>query len=108
MLKTYRGVFLDINKSDLCVLKYGVFFYFCSESVRDKFDKKVEEYINERLTRMKNILPNTELHEFQLPIAIDYYKQIEKRGYRVETSRGIKIKRGHFLGDIEFEEVKGE
>lgn len=107
-LKSYRGVFIDINKSDICSLKYGLYFYFCSEGMKEKFNKNVEEYVNNMKERIKKVyLPTANLINIELVFAIEYYrKHVEKRGFRIETLHGAKVKNVHIIGDVEFDDIE--
>lgn len=102
VLQTYRGVFLDINKSNICSLKYGVYFYFCSELMKQKFENNVEEYIKNKIDKIQKIVPHCEIVDLNLVLAIEYYRYVEKRGIRIETLRGVKIKQTYLCSDIEF------
>lgn len=109
VLKSYRGVFINIEDSDICSLKYGVYFYFCSEAMKVKFDNNVEEYIKKTISRLEYVIPDLGLNNLELALAIQYYvRYVEKRGFRIETLHGVRIGRGHIVGDVEFIENKEE
>lgn len=103
-IKTYRGVFLNINKSDICCLRSGMYFYFCSLGAKNHFEKYLDEEIRKKKEKLLRVLENVNLVDEQLDMAItiNYYKNIEKRGFRIETISGKKIKNGYLLGDVEF------
>ena len=106
---TYRGVFIDIEKSNICSLKNGMYFYFCSKAMKEKFDKNIDEYIKDNKEKLNKLYPNTLFINYEWALTIEFYCKIEKRGYRIETQNGSKIKRGVFVGDVEFrEELKQE
>ena len=107
-IQTYRGVYLDINNSDICSLQNGVYFYFCSQLMKEKFEKNLDLYIKSKIERLQKIFPNTKIEALELVLSIEYYKYIEKRGFRIETLHGARIKQGYILGDIEFEEKQEE
>lgn len=107
-IKTYRGVFLDIKNSNICSLKYGLYFYFCSESMKNHFEKYLDGYIEKSKRRIRSVLPNICIDNIDLAIAIEFYKYVEKRGFRIETMSGVPILKGHLVGDVEFVETKEE
>lgn len=107
LVKTYRGIFLDIKDSNICLLHEGMYFYFCSEAMKKHFEKHFPTYLEKTTKRLKAILPETGMEHITKALAIEYYRMIEKRGYRIETFGGAKIKQGHIIGDVEFvEEVE--
>lgn len=104
VLKTYRGVFLNIEDSNICSLKYGLYFYFCSPVMKEKFERNLEDYINNIKKRINTMIPSVEIDNINIAIAIYYYSYVEKRGFRIETLHGARIKKAHLIGDVEFVE----
>lgn len=43
------------------------------------------------------------MENIDLALGLEYYRIIEKRGYRAETLAGVPIKQAHLLGDVEFD-----
>lgn len=103
---SYRGVYYNIEDSEICSLKNGLYFYFGSKAIKEKFDLNVDEYVEDYKNKLNKIIPNIDFINFSMSLSIEYYIKIEKRGFRIETLNGTKIKRGVFIGDIEFEEIK--
>lgn len=108
VLKTYRGVYLKIEDSDICSFRYGMYFYFCSEAMKLHFEKHLDNYIAKSKKRIQSVIPNVGLETIDNALAVEYYIYLEKRGFRIETLRGVKIKKAHLIGDLEFEENKEE
>lgn len=105
---SYRGVYYNISNSEICSLKNGMYFYFCSQAIKKKFDLNVDKFIDENKNKLEKFFPNTEFININMVLSIEYYIIIEKRGFRIETFNGTKIKRGAFIGDIEFKELNQE
>lgn len=103
-VQTYRGVFLDIENSNICSLSNGLYFYFCSEAMKNHFEKYLSNYIKKAKGRIASVLPNINIENIDLALAIEFYIYVEKRGFRIETQHGVRIKKGHLIGDVEFQE----
>lgn len=101
---TYRGVYINIEESKICSLRYGLYFYFCSEPMKKHFEEHLPNEIERRKIRLKKVLQNINFidNEIDMIITVNYYKELEKRGFRIESLSGEKIKIGHLRGDIEF------
>ena len=106
--KTVRGVYINIQDSDICSLRNGLYFYFCSTAIKEHFEKHIDKYIEKAKARIQSVVPNVDITNIDLALTIEYYTYIEKRGFRVETLHGAKIKKAHLLGDVEFVEEKEE
>lgn len=74
-------VYLKLNESDITCVKSGLLFYFSSELYRNKFEKNVEEFIeNEKLKIQVRYKIN---NDFTIYFLLSYYKKCEKRGFRI-------------------------
>lgn len=80
-MKSKRGIYYDIEESDYCCQYYGMTFYFSSDKYRMKFEKRVDNFINEEtikleiITRCNLVIPEC--------ILLKLYYLIETRGFRV-------------------------
>lgn len=106
--RTYRGVFFDIKNSNICSLRYGIYFYFCSKGMKDHFEKYLDSYIAKSKKRIRSVIPSVGIENIDIALAIEYYKIVEKRGYRIETFNKVPVVKAHLIGDVEFEEAKEE
>lgn len=81
-MKTIKGVYLDLNESDI-VTNYDEFrFYFSSQFNKKRFDNNIDTFIKVESARIYNkyrVQINLDLY-----LSIVFYKKIEKRGYRIE------------------------
>lgn len=86
MQKSNRGVFIDTKYSDIKYKFNNITFYFSSKFYKEKFKNNVEDYIENEIAKFNNkhtnkiTVDNIEL--FINFFTIDYYKKIEKRGWR--------------------------
>lgn len=55
--KSYRGVFHNIKDSDICLLFNGIYLYFCSEGMKQHFEKNFDIYKEKAMKRLKSVLP---------------------------------------------------
>lgn len=78
---TKNGICLDLKESKYKIIKYGLIFYFSSLLYKEKFERNVEEYIKEETIKLKNKYLNNV--NFEVYLAISYYKKIEKRGFLI-------------------------
>lgn len=101
--KSYRGVYYNIEDSDICVLFNGIYLYFCSQAIADHFEKNYPTFKEKALKRLKSILPTVGMENIDLALGLEYYRIIEKRGYRAVTFAGVPIKQAHLIGDVEFD-----
>ena len=74
-------VYNDINESDIKVVKSGLIFYFSSDSFKRKFEQNVESYVKNEVLKLEN--RNQITANFELYFLIGYYKQLEKRGFKI-------------------------
>lgn len=74
-------VYLNINESDLSVMKSGLIFYFSSEFYQNKFMENVDNYINDEILKIQNKYKIN--CSFEIYLMLSYYKKIEKRGFKV-------------------------
>ena len=88
---TKNGICLKINESEYKCLKFGLIFYFSSKLYLDKFKNNVEKYVEEESIKLNNkykILSN-----FEIYLAISYYKKIEQRGFYIyDDIKNVEIK----------------
>lgn len=80
-MKTINGIYNDIMESDYVVVKNKIKFYFSSEVYARKFSERVDKYVQGELAKYNNrfdtIISGENLY------LIDYYRKIEKRGFRI-------------------------
>lgn len=96
---TKNGVCLDLKTSEYKIVKFGLIFYFSSRLYLDKFMNNVDKYIEEETLKLKNkykIECNYEVY-----LAISYYKKIEKRGFYIYDD----INRNEIKSNISFVNV---
>ena len=80
-MKTRKGIYYDLEETEYFVIKFGLIFYFSSKYYLDKFVETADKYIKEQNIRFRSkykIFINLDL-----VLLISYYKQIEKRGFRI-------------------------
>lgn len=78
-MKTARGVFHNINESDIYQVIDNYTLYFSSNYNRKSFLVKYDDYffrVNKRLKRIYEL-------DYTSLIIISLYKKVEKRGFRV-------------------------
>ena len=81
-MKTIKGVYLDLNESDI-VTNYDEFrFYFSSKFNKERFEKNIDNFIKIESARIYNKY-RVQIY-LNLYLSIVFYKKIEKRGYRIE------------------------
>lgn len=80
-MKTIKGIYLDLNESDYTFEFEDIVFYFSSMQYLEKFKTNVESYITEQTIKLE--LKYKLNVEFRRYLAISYYKQLEKRGFRI-------------------------
>lgn len=80
-MKTIKGIYLDLNESDYTFKFEDIVFYFSSMQYLEKFKTNVESYITEQTIKLE--LKYKLNVEFRRYLAISYYKQLEKRGFRI-------------------------
>lgn len=81
IMKTKRGIYLNLEESEYFVIKSGLIFYFSSKQYLDKFVNEVDKYVKEQSIQINikyKIYINVELY-----LLIAFYKRIEKRGFRI-------------------------
>ena len=90
---TKNGICLKLSESDYKLLKYGLVFYFSSQFYLDKFKNNVENYIEQESLKLKNKYKINS--NFEVYLALSYYKRIEQRGFFV-------------FDDVEKREIKSD
>ena len=76
---TKNGICLNLKESEYFVTKFGLTFYFSSKMYLNKFIQNIDSFIETETIKFRNKY-NVEL-QFNLCLAISYYKRIEKRGF---------------------------
>lgn len=102
-MKTARGIYLDINESDYYydykIGSLSLRFYFSSKVYCEKFKKRLPDYILKNKIRLFgydenpyfNMILNSGTTMGESLIyqwAIEFYKSIEKRGFKVIKKEG--------------------
>ena len=82
-MKTYYGIFLDLNESTYIADVEDFKFYFSSEKTLKKFLTNIEEYEKSCKSRIRSSM-NLEIVESSIFCAFSYYSMLEKRGFKVE------------------------
>lgn len=86
MSKSRYGIYTNIEESDYFFMANDFVFYFSSESYKNKFIKRIDNYILEEKRK--------ELDKYSINITpimllyIYYYSTLEKRGFRVYKWEG--------------------
>lgn len=80
-MRTINGIYNDIMESDYVVVKNKIKFYFSSEVYARKFSERVDKYVDNELAKINNKYDTVISGE--LLYLIDYYRKIEKRGFRI-------------------------
>lgn len=84
-MKTIRGIYLDIEESDYIYKFLDYTFYFSSLSYLEKFKNGHFEYIKKITSKLSDEL-KVKVYASDI-LLINYYKSIEKRGFRVEYNK---------------------
>lgn len=80
-MKTKRGIYYDLRESEY-VFKYGsLTFYFSSNLYREKFSERIDYYLKNETMKLNNKY-QCKLEGNEM-FALNLYKNIEKRGFRV-------------------------
>ena len=80
-MKTINGIYNDITQSDYFVVMDNITFYFSSEVYARKFAERVDDYVADMLAKYNNKFDT--ILSGELLYKIDYYRRIEKRGFRI-------------------------
>lgn len=78
---TKNGICLKLSESEYKILKYGLVFYFSSKMYLEKFEHNVENYVEQENLKLRNKYKMN--GNFEVYLAISYYKKIEQRGFFV-------------------------
>lgn len=78
-MKTLRGVYHNIEESDICLQVSNFFLYFSSNNIRRKYNALYDEYYE----KVNNKLNRIYVMDYTSLIIISLYKKVEKRGFRV-------------------------
>ena len=93
---TKAGVYLDIDKSNYKVQRFGLIFYFSSKFYKEKFKKNVEFYVLNETLKFQNKFDISV--SFSKIFAITFYKQVEKRGFKIIDTKGKNISKEAIFG----------
>lgn len=80
-MKTINGIYNDITESDYVIVKNKIKFYFSSEVYARKFSERVDKYVQNELAKYNNKFDTVISGE--LLYLLDFYRRIEKRGFRI-------------------------
>lgn len=102
-MKTARGIYLDINESDYYydykIGSLSLRFYFSSKVYCEKFKKRLPDYLLKKKIKffgydenpvftMKLYSSRPVLENLFYNWSIEFYKSIEKRGFKVIEKEG--------------------
>src|SRR6185312_216669 len=102
MAKTKRGIYHNLNESEYATSNTEVAFFFSSKFYLGKFMEEHKEYRIEFRERMARAMI-VDGFNTDLLADIHFYKEIEKRGFRVVISDETLIK----VGGMEFDNRRG-
>lgn len=100
-MKTYYGIFLDLEESTYIADVENFKFYFSSEKTLKKFLTNIEDYEKASKLRIRTAL-NLGIFDSSVVFAFSYYSMLEKRGFKVEWWENGKCKKT-WLEKPEFE-----
>lgn len=80
-MKTQRGIYLNIEESDISFTDEDVTYYFSSEFNKKRFIENYKEYHEEENQKLINKYKLK--FNFKQLFDLIYYMKIEKRGFRV-------------------------
>lgn len=80
-MKTVKGVYLNINESDIFYSFHEFEFYFSSEFNKTRFINNIDNYVNMETLRIENKY-NVDI-DLGIYLAVAFYKKIEKRGFKI-------------------------
>lgn len=78
-MKTIRGVYHNIEESDIYLVVDNFYLYFSSNFLKGKFVGKYDEYYR----KVNKLFTNVYELDYTPIILISLYKKVEKRGFRV-------------------------
>ena len=86
-MKTKNGIYNNLDESVYFYDYLEIRFYFSSTFYLKKFINNLENYINNEIEKL-NVKYKVDFETSQVVrlLAKSFYKQIEKRGYRIESS----------------------
>lgn len=79
-----QKVYYDLSESTYKSSYENMVFYFSSMFYKEKFDSNLEFYIKNENDKLS--IRFGKVCDFRIALAIDYYRKIEKRGFRVYVS----------------------
>ncbi len=93
----YGDIYYNIEKSPHHFVYCDYDFYFSSSLNLNKFLKNVDSYIEVEQDKLKSRY-KVKLTD-NIVLAFSYYRKIEKRGFKVLTHTGQRIKLKDVLGE---------
>lgn len=78
-MKTLRGVYHNIEESDIYLMVDNFVLYFSSDTLKGKFIARFDEYYRKMDEKLKAIYDT----DYLPLILITFYKRVEKRGFKV-------------------------
>lgn len=89
MPATKRGIYHNLKESEYTVSNTEIVFFFSSEVYLNKFLDNYEKHRGKFINNMERVAIDNILNMTTLA-DITFYKEIEKRGFRV-TIRGLEV-----------------
>lgn len=80
-MKTRRGVYWNLNESEIFAQVDGIIFYFSSRFNKERFERGYKNYIT--LESLKLFNKYSVPFNLDLFLLISFYHNIEKRGFRI-------------------------
>ena len=87
-MKTIRGVYYNLEESDIFSKVDGFLFYFSSKFNKKRFDNNLTNYV--KIESCKNNNKYQFKINLNLYLTIAFYCKIEKRGFRIIDSTNNK------------------
>ena len=80
-MKTRRGVYWNLNESEIFAQVDGIIFYFSSRFNKERFERGYKNYIT--LESLKLFNKYSVPFNLNFLLLISFYHNIEKRGFRI-------------------------
>ena len=90
---TARGIYHNLNDSEYAISNTDIAFFFSSKTYLNKFMEEHDEFRLDFRKRLERVI---ELNEENTDLLADihFYRDIEKRGFRVESLNYISTEQG--------------